>query len=238
MQDIPDSVATAGRRRGWRAPAAGGCTHEAACGLPPGVARQRAAPLHHVGTDPAARLHVRFHWPPVPCACGRQSSLIPRNALAVCARCTAQLLALLSHRHKRLLPGCAPNPEWSASQALRRCLPCCRALGTVVVGGVDAPECSEVLCVSQASAKRGRLFDAPAWRYEPPMLGASMNLQRLKPYHPETWRCSLWQVWLSAGAHASAVGALNSSMLWWAIERNHRGMRASSILPVPMHKVC
>jgi hypothetical protein len=81
---------------------------------------------------------------------------------------------------------------------------CCaadRALGTVVVGGVDAPECSEVLCVSQASAKRGRLFDAPAWRYEPPLLSASMNLQRLKPYHPETWRCSLWQVWLLAGVH-------------------------------------
>lgn len=68
------------------------------------------------------------------------------------------------------------------------------ALGTVVVGGVDAPECTEVLCVSQASAKRGRLFDAPAWRYEPALLSASMNLQRLKPYHPETWRCSLWQV--------------------------------------------
>jgi hypothetical protein len=63
MQDVPDGVATAGRRRGRGAPAAGGRAHKATSGLPPGVARQRAAPLHHVGADPAARLHVRFHQP-------------------------------------------------------------------------------------------------------------------------------------------------------------------------------
>lgn len=39
-----------------------------------------------------------------------------------------------------------------------------------------------------------RLFTAPVWRHEPPTLQAGLALQRLKPYHPETWRCSLWQV--------------------------------------------
>ena len=63
MQDVPDGVAAAGRRRGRGAPAAGGRADKAAGGLPPGVARQRAAALHHVGANPAARLHVRFHHP-------------------------------------------------------------------------------------------------------------------------------------------------------------------------------
>jgi hypothetical protein len=80
----------------------------------------------------------------------------------------------------------------------------------VVVGGVDPPERSEVLCMSQASAKRGRLFDAPAWRFEPPLLNANMNLQRLKPYHPETWRCSLWQVWQLAGSSTLGLDVLQT----------------------------
>mmetsp|Transcript_2892 Transcript_2892/g.8478 ORF Transcript_2892/g.8478 Transcript_2892/m.8478 type:complete len:160 (-) Transcript_2892:442-921(-) len=68
------------------------------------------------------------------------------------------------------------------------------AVGTVVVGGVDPPASTEVLCVAASLAKAARLFDAPAWSWEPPMLSANVNLQRMKPYEPETWRCSLWQV--------------------------------------------
>lgn len=84
----------------------------------------------------------------------------------------------------------------------------------MVVGGVDPPEKSEVLCVSAAAAHRGRLFDAPAWRYEPPLLNAGMNLQRLKPYHPETWRCSLWQV---GGGCAVCFRTIACSFLAWAM---------------------
>lgn len=67
-------------------------------------------------------------------------------------------------------------------------------MGTVVVGGVEPPAAAEVLCVAAGCARGARLFDAPAWQWEPPVLAANVNLQRVKPYEPETWRCSLWQV--------------------------------------------
>lgn len=82
-----------------------------------------------------------------------------------------------------------------------------------MVGGVEAPHRSEVLCVSQAAAKRGKLFDAPAWRFEPPLLNASMNLQRTKSYHPETWRCSLWQVQSGTGKHLQGTSRTGAAML-------------------------
>jgi hypothetical protein len=94
MQDIPDGMAAAGRRRGRRAPAAGGRADEAAGGLSPGVARQRAAALHHVGADPAARLHVRFHRPLMPVFCRRPDH---KMRLPKRAPYAAEVFALLSH---------------------------------------------------------------------------------------------------------------------------------------------
>ena len=66
-----------------------------------------------------------------------------------------------------------------------------RALGTVVVGGVDQPAHGDVLCIRADQTSPSRLFNSPVWRHE---AGSLPGLQRLKSYHVETWRCSCWEV--------------------------------------------
>ena len=66
-----------------------------------------------------------------------------------------------------------------------------RALGTIIVSGVDQPDPSDVLCVRADHTSPSRLFDSAIWRHEPNSL---QGLQRLKSHHVETWRCSFWQV--------------------------------------------
>jgi len=66
-----------------------------------------------------------------------------------------------------------------------------RALGTVIVGGVDQPAHGDVLCIRADQTSPSRISDSPVWRHE---AGSLQGLQRLKSYHVETWRCSCWQV--------------------------------------------
>ena len=46
------------------------------------------------------------------------------------------------------------------------------ALGTLVEGAPRPPEAAEVLCVRADLAQASRVFDSPAWRWDPPALQA------------------------------------------------------------------
>ncbi|DBA65517.1 TPA: hypothetical protein ACH3X2_003173 [Trebouxia sp. C0005] len=69
-----------------------------------------------------------------------------------------------------------------------------RALGTVVVPDAEQPGSKQVLCVREDLCAKTGIFDSPIWKFEPPIMQGGLNVQRLKTYYPETWRCSCWQV--------------------------------------------
>ncbi|DBB13389.1 TPA: hypothetical protein ACH3X3_005122 [Trebouxia sp. C0006] len=74
-----------------------------------------------------------------------------------------------------------------------------RALGNVVVPDAEQPGSKEVLCVREDQCSKTGIFDSPIWKFEPPIMQGGLNVQRLKTYYPETWRCSCWQVDNPAG---------------------------------------
>jgi hypothetical protein len=98
---------------------------------------------------------------------------------------------LLIWRHNGQSPVTMWKPEPPAGYA---------AIGTVVVNRPEQPNPDEVLCVRQDLCTQTSVGEEPIWAYNPVVQGiqqglqGELNLQRLKGIHPETWRCSLWQV--------------------------------------------
>ncbi|KAL0043199.1 hypothetical protein WJX82_002022 [Trebouxia sp. C0006] len=85
----------------------------------------------------------------------------------------------------------------------------------------EQPGSKEVLCVREDLCAKTGIFDSPIWKFEPPIMQGGLNVQRLKAYYPETWRCSCWQVDNPAGTFLA-----NRS---WSKPSNQAALSASGV---------